>query len=91
MSVPARSAFASARQRTLDIGMDPGLLNLDEPNSILITGNEKEIFALQPDCAVIAINIRDPNDRFCCERRMVQKSFSQLRMPHNAHDPKRLI
>ena len=41
------------------IGMDSGLLDLDEPNGIIITDNEEEIFALKPDCAVIAINIRD--------------------------------
>ena len=42
------------------IGMDSGLLDLDEPNGIIITGDEEEIFALKPDCAVMAINIRDP-------------------------------
>lgn len=42
------------------IGKDSGTLDLDEPNGIIITGNEDEIFALQPDCAVMAINIRDP-------------------------------
>lgn len=42
------------------IGMDSGLLDLNEPNGVVITGDEEEIFALKPDCAVIAINIRDP-------------------------------
>lgn len=42
------------------IGMDSGLLDIDEPNGIIITDNEQEIFALKPDCAVMAINIRDP-------------------------------
>lgn len=42
------------------IGMDSGLLDLDEPNGIIITGDEDEIFALKPDCAVMAINIRNP-------------------------------
>lgn len=42
------------------IGMDSGLLDLDELNGIVITGEEEEIFNLEPDCAVMAINIRDP-------------------------------
>lgn len=42
------------------IGTDSGLLDLDIPNGIIITGDEEEIFALKPDCAVMAINIRDP-------------------------------
>ena len=42
------------------IGLDSGLLDLDEPNGIIITENEEEIFALKPDCAIIVINIRDP-------------------------------
>lgn len=42
------------------IGMDSGLLDLDEPNGVIITGEETDIFDLQPDCAVMAINIRDP-------------------------------
>lgn len=41
------------------IGTDSGLLDWDKPNGILITGDEEEIFALKPDCAIIAINIRD--------------------------------
>ena len=42
------------------IGTDSGLLDSDQPNGIIITGEEEEIFALKPDCAVMAINIRDP-------------------------------
>lgn len=42
------------------IGTDSGLLDLNEQNGIIITGNEEEIFSLKPDCAVMAINIRDP-------------------------------
>ena len=42
------------------IGTDSGLLDLNEPNGIVITSDENEIFALEPDCAVMAINIRDP-------------------------------
>lgn len=43
-----------------NIGMDSRLLDLDEPNGIIITGDEEEIFALKLDCAVMAINIRNP-------------------------------
>lgn len=42
------------------IGTDSGLLDSDKENGILITGDEEEIFALKPDCAVMVINIRDP-------------------------------
>ena len=42
------------------IGTDSGCLDIDDPNGIIITGDEEEIFALNPDCAVMAINIRDP-------------------------------
>lgn len=42
------------------IGMDSGLLDLDVPNGVIITGDEEALFALKPDCAVMAINIRDP-------------------------------
>ena len=42
------------------IGTDSGCLDIDDPNGIIITGDEEEIFALHPDCAVMAINIRDP-------------------------------
>ena len=42
------------------IGTDSGLLDWDKPNGIIITGDEEEIFALKPDCAIVAINIRDP-------------------------------
>lgn len=42
------------------IGTDSGLLDSDEPNGVIITGDEEEIFSLNPDCAVMVINIRDP-------------------------------
>lgn len=42
------------------IGTDSGLLDTDTPNGIIITADEEEIFALKPDCAIMAINIRDP-------------------------------
>ncbi len=54
------SARAFAKTAPQHIGMDSGLLDLDEPNGITITGDEEEIFALKPDCAVMAINIRNP-------------------------------
>lgn len=41
------------------IGTDSGLLDLDVPNGVLITGDEEEIFALEPDCIVCAINVRN--------------------------------
>ncbi|MBO7702706.1 MAG: hypothetical protein J6S36_07385 [Eggerthellaceae bacterium] len=41
------------------IGTDSGLLDLDEPNGVLITGDIEELYALKPDAAVMAINIRD--------------------------------
>lgn len=42
------------------IGMDSGLLDSDEPNGVIITGDAEDIFKLKPDCAVMVINIRDP-------------------------------
>ncbi len=42
------------------VGTDSGLLDLDEPNGVLITNSKEELFALKPDCAVMAINVRDP-------------------------------
>lgn len=42
------------------IGTDSGLLDIDEPNGVLITNDKEELFALKPDCAVMAINVRDP-------------------------------
>ena len=41
------------------IGTDSGLLDQDEPNGVLITGDIEELYALKPDAAVMAINIRD--------------------------------
>lgn len=41
------------------IGTDSGLLDLDVPNGVIITGDEEEIFALKPDCIVCAINVRN--------------------------------
>lgn len=42
------------------IGTDSGLLDTDEPNGIIITGDKEEIYSLKPDCAVMVINVRDP-------------------------------
>lgn len=42
------------------IGTDSGLLDTDEPNGVIITGDKEEIYALKPDCAVMLINVRDP-------------------------------
>jgi 2,4-diaminopentanoate dehydrogenase len=46
--------------RSRNIGLDAGLLDTDQPCGVIITNNEDEIFASQPDCAVMALNIRDP-------------------------------
>ncbi len=44
------------------IGTDSGLLDSNTPNGVLITSSRDEIFALNPDCAVMVINIRDPRE-----------------------------
>ncbi|MCE7796418.1 hypothetical protein LWE61_07560 [Sphingobium sufflavum] len=46
--------------RSQNIGMDAGLLDTDRPCGVIITDKEEEIFALRPDCAVMALNVRDP-------------------------------
>lgn len=46
--------------RSRNIGMDAGLLDSDQACGAIITDREDEIFALKPDCAVMALNIRDP-------------------------------
>lgn len=46
--------------RTQNIGKDAGLLDSDQPCGVIITDSEDAIFALKPDCAVMALNIRDP-------------------------------
>lgn len=48
--------------RTRHNGMDAGLLDTDMTCGIFITNSESEIFALKPDCAIMALNIRDPNE-----------------------------
>lgn len=42
------------------VGTDSGLLDIDEPNGVLITNSKEELFTLKPDCAVMAINVRNP-------------------------------
>jgi hypothetical protein len=46
--------------RSKNIGVDAGLLDTDKPCGVIITDNEEQIFALKPDCAVMALNLRDP-------------------------------
>lgn len=46
--------------RSQHIGTDAGLLDTDQPCGVIITDNKEEILALKPDCAVMALNIRDP-------------------------------
>lgn len=46
--------------RSKNIGMDAGLLDTDTPCGVIITNKEEDIFALKPDCAVMALNTRDP-------------------------------
>ena len=47
------------------IGTDSVLLDLDEPNGVLITGDIEELYALKPDAAVMAINIMDLEKAAC--------------------------
>jgi hypothetical protein len=46
--------------RSRNLGMDAGLLDTDQPCGVIITDDEDQIFALRPDCAVMALNVRDP-------------------------------
>jgi hypothetical protein len=46
--------------RSKHIGMDAGLLDTDMPCGVVITDKEQDIFSLKPDCAVMALNVRDP-------------------------------
>lgn len=43
-----------------NIGVDAGLLDTGEPCGVIVTDREEDIFALKPDCAVMALNLRDP-------------------------------
>lgn len=46
--------------RTQHIGTDAGLLDTDQPCGVIVTDSVEEILALKPDCAVMALNVRDP-------------------------------
>ena len=46
--------------RSKHIGEDAGLLDTDALCNVIITDKEDDIFALKPDCAVMALNTRDP-------------------------------
>jgi hypothetical protein len=46
--------------RSQHIGVDAGLLDTEIPSGVVVTDSEDAIFALRPDCAVMALNIRDP-------------------------------
>lgn len=46
--------------RSQHIGTDAGLLDTDRPIGVIVTDSVEEIFALKPDCAVMALNVRDP-------------------------------
>jgi hypothetical protein len=46
--------------RTQQIGVDAGLLDTDDPSGVIVTDSIDEILALKPDCAVMALNVRDP-------------------------------
>ncbi|MEO6715814.1 MAG: hypothetical protein ABIM50_00990, partial [Novosphingobium sp.] len=46
--------------RSKHIGLDAGLLDTDQPAGVRVTNDIDEILALKPDCALMALNIRDP-------------------------------
>jgi hypothetical protein len=46
--------------RSKNIGIDAGLLDTDKPCGVLVTNKEQDILDLKPDCAVMALNVRDP-------------------------------
>ena len=48
--------------RSKNIGMDAGLLDTDKPCGVIVTDKEQDILALKPDCAVMALNVRDPRE-----------------------------
>jgi len=48
--------------RSRHIGLDAGLLDTARPCGVIITDKEEELFALRPDCAVMALNVRDPRE-----------------------------
>lgn len=46
--------------RSQHIGLDAGLLDTDVPCGVTVTDSREALLALKPDCAVMALNIRDP-------------------------------
>lgn len=48
--------------RAKNVGLDAGLLDTDRPCGVIVTDSEAEILALRPDCAVMALNVRDPRE-----------------------------
>jgi hypothetical protein len=46
--------------RSRHVGLDAGLLDTDRPAGVMITNDMDAILALKPDCALMALNIRDP-------------------------------
>lgn len=46
--------------RSKNLGLDAGLLDTDRPTGVIVTDDADAIFALRPDCALMALNIRDP-------------------------------
>jgi hypothetical protein len=48
--------------RSKHIGVDAGLLDTNEPCGVIITDREEDILALKPDCAIVALNVRDPRE-----------------------------
>lgn len=46
--------------RSKHIGIDAGLLDTDTACGVVITDKKADILALEPDCAVMALNVRDP-------------------------------
>jgi 2,4-diaminopentanoate dehydrogenase len=48
--------------RAKNIGLDAGLLDTDTPCGVIITNKEEDIFSLKPDCAIMALNLRDPRE-----------------------------
>jgi len=48
--------------RSKNIGTDAGLLDTDKPCGVVVTDKERDILALKPDCAVMALNVRDPRE-----------------------------
>jgi 2,4-diaminopentanoate dehydrogenase len=46
--------------RSSHVGSDAGLLDSDQPCGVIVTDSVDEILTLKPDCALMALNVRDP-------------------------------